>query len=101
MENNLCPKMESTLTLLSKKWVSLIVFSLFDDAKKFSDIERYIPGLSARLLTERLKELETLGIVKKTVHNSTPIKIEYSLTRKGVDLTGAFKAIGEWAEKWN
>ena len=101
MEENLCPKMESTLSLLGKKWVALIVFSLLAESKKFSDIERYIPGLSARLLTERLKELELLGIVKKTVSDTTPVKIEYGLTRKGVDLSSTFKSIGEWAEKWN
>ncbi len=101
MNQNLCPKMESTLTLLGKKWVALIVFSLLEGPCKFSDMEKYIPGLSARMLTERLKDLEGLGIVKKAIFNTTPIKIEYSLTRKGIDLTDTFKSIGTWAEKWN
>jgi DNA-binding HxlR family transcriptional regulator len=100
MENTLCPKMEETLGMLGKKWVGLIVFTLLDGPKKFSEIEKFIHGISGRVLTERLKELEAMGIINKNIFNETPIRIEYVLTRKGVDLTKAFEKIGEWAEKW-
>lgn len=101
MNTELCPKMESALNLLSKKWVGLIVYSLLSGPSKFNEIEKYIPGLSARMLTERLKELETEGIIKKTVLQLNSVRIQYSLTRKGEDLLETFKKIGEWAEKWN
>ena len=101
MTKKLCPKMEVALKLLSKKWVGLIVFSLLSGSKKFSELEKFIPGLSSRMLAERLKELERAQIISKNVYPETPVRIEYKLTQKGIDLNTAFSAIGEWAEKWS
>jgi len=101
MNEKLCPKMEESLMLFGKKWIGLIVFSLLDGPKKFSDIEKFIPGLSGRVLTERLKELEKIGIINKNVTSDNTVKINYELTRKGIDLSNVFKSIGDWAEKWN
>jgi len=77
------------------------VFTLLDGHKKFSEIEKFIPGLSSRMLAERLKELEKLDIIQKTVYPETPVRIEYQLSQKGIDLSNTFDAIGAWAEKWN
>jgi len=101
MEDKMCPKMEETLIMLGKKWIGLILFALFDGPRKFSDIEKFIPNISAKMLTERLKELEQLGIIVKNVYSESHVRIEYSLTRKGVDLSDAFKKIAEWTEKWH
>jgi DNA-binding HxlR family transcriptional regulator len=101
MSNELCPKVESSLNMLGKKWVGLIIYTLMSGPKKFSDMEKFIPGLSSRLLNERLKELEKLGVIKKTIYSESAIRIEYELTRKGLDLESTFKNIGEWADKWN
>lgn len=101
MNTELCPKIEAALSLISKKWIGLIIYTLSTGTKKFSEIEKFIPGLSARLLTERLKELEKQHIVKKNIINEDHIKIEYELTRKGIDLANSFKQLEEWAQKWN
>ncbi len=101
MNHDLCPKVELTLNLLGKKWVALIIYTLHEGPMKFSQIEKYIPKLSARLLTERLKELEKLSIIKKAVLTDDGIKIKYELTRKGYDLADSFKQLENWAEKWN
>jgi len=101
MPEKLCPKMEATLEILGKKWIGLIVFTLLSGPKKFSEVEKFIPGLSSRMLAERLKELEKLDIIKKTIYPETPVRIEYILTQKGIDLSTTFDAIGAWAEKWN
>ena len=101
MSNELCPKVESSLNMLGKKWVGLIIYTLMSGPKKFSDMEKFIPGLSSRLLNERLKELEKLGVIKKTIYSESAIRIEYEITRKGLDLESTFKNIGEWADKWN
>lgn len=100
MDTKLCPKMEKALSVLGKKWNGLIVLSLLDGPKKFSEMEQYINGISARMLTERLKELEVEEIVIKNVYPTTPVKIEYELTQKGVALSKTYQSIGEWAEKW-
>ncbi len=101
MNDTLCPKMESALTLLSKKWTGLIVLSLLNGPKKFSDMENFIPSISPRLLTDRLKLLVDENIIRKNVYPETPVRIEYELTKKGQDLNETYKRIGEWAEKWN
>ncbi len=59
-----------------------------------------VPGLSDRLLSERLKELETEGIVTRTVFPEMPVRIEYTLTDKGRDLGTVMNAIGLWAHRW-
>lgn len=100
MSDKLCPKMQETLYILGKKWTGLILFSLLGGPKKFTDIEKYIPNLSARMLTERLKELENEGIVKKNLYNEEHIRIEYVLTRKGLDLKDTFIEIDKWNKKW-
>lgn len=101
MDEKLCPKMEHTLTLLGKKWVGLIVLSLLNGPKKFTEMENYISGISARLLTERLKLLVNEDIIRKNIYPDTTIRIEYELTDKGLDLSETYKSIGDWTEKWN
>ncbi len=104
MEDNkyhLCPKFESAFELLGKKWTGLIIQTLLGGQKRFSDIEEAIPNLSARMLTERFKELEQEGIVARNVYPETPVRIEYELTQKGHELQQAMNEIQKWAEKWN
>lgn len=100
MNDLLCPKIEYTLTLLGKKWTGLIIYTLQKGAVKFSEIEKFIPGLSARLLQERLKELEKEGIITKNIYNKDHVIIEYSLTRKGAELAKTFEPLFKWSEKW-
>ncbi|NLL81319.1 MAG: helix-turn-helix transcriptional regulator [Tissierellia bacterium] len=97
----LCPKFETTFELLGKRWTGLIIQTLLSGIKRFTDIEMAIPNISARMLTERLKELEHHGIITRHVFPETPVKIEYELTDKGHDLEKAMKEIQKWAEKWN
>jgi len=57
--------------------------------------------MSARMLTERFKELEKAGIILRKVYPETPVRIEYELTEKGQELQSAMDEIQKWAEKWN
>lgn len=100
MNETLCPKIEYTLTLLGKKWTGLIIYTLQKGAIKFSEIEKFIPGLSARLLQERLKELEKERIITKTVYSNERVVITYGLTKKGEELAKTFHPLFEWSEKW-
>lgn len=97
---NLCPKFEAAFELLGKRWTGLIIRSLLSGAKRFSDIQQIIPSLSARMLTERFKELEEEGIIIRKVYPEMPVRIEYELTEKGRDLEKAMNEIQKWAEKW-
>ncbi len=96
----LCPKFEKAFQLLGKKWNGLIIRSLMDGPKRFSDIKALIPELSDRMLTERFKELETEEIVIRKVYPDIPVRIEYSLSDKGRDLKTSMDNIQQWAENW-
>jgi DNA-binding HxlR family transcriptional regulator len=98
---HLCPKFEVAFHLLGKKWTGLIIRSLLSGPKRFSDFQQIIPGLSARVLTERFKELEENGIARREVYPEIPVRIEYSLTEKGSDLERTMDEIQNWAEKWS
>lgn len=95
-----CSKVEAGYQMIGKKWMCLIVHTLMEEPKRFSEINAIIPELSKRVLTERMKELEDCGIVLRNVITDRPIRTEYSLTRKGHELGRALEPVGIWAEKW-
>lgn len=88
------------IEILGRRWTGAIVRALLAGRTRFNDIAHTVPGLSDRLLSERLKELETEGIVVRTVTPSTPVRVEYSLTEAGVALVPVVKAVAEWAGTW-
>ena len=96
----LCPRYELAIALLGKRWTGLIIKVLFSGPQRFTDLVGVIPNLSAKMLTERMKELEREGIVLRKVYPETPVKIEYVLTPKGRELAPALEAIQSWATKW-
>ncbi|KRU28221.1 HxlR family transcriptional regulator [Clostridium sporogenes] len=98
---HMCPKFENAFELLGKRWTGLIIRTLLNGQKRFSDIAEAIPNMSARMLTERFKELEEEGIILRKVYPETPVRIEYELTEKGLDLQAVMDEIQKWAEKWN
>lgn len=98
---HMCPRFENAFELLGKRWTGLIIRTLLSGQNRFSDIEESIHNMSARMLTERFKELEKEGIILRKVYPETPVRIEYELTEKGRDLQSAMDEIQKWAEKWN
>ena len=94
-----CPRVERAMGILSQRWTGLIIHQLLNGPQRFCTIESAMP-ISARVLSERLKDLEKEGIVKRNVYPETPVRIEYSLTDKGLALKPIMKEIEEWAEKW-
>jgi DNA-binding HxlR family transcriptional regulator len=95
-----CPLYHRAVELIGRRWTGAILRSLHDGETRFSDITESIPGLSDRLLSERLKELEAEGIVTRTVFPEIPVRIEYRLTDKGRALGEVMDAIGSWAHRW-
>ena len=99
-EDVISNEVELAYEIIGKKWVCLIINSLVDVPKRFSEINSIIPELSKRVLTERLKELEDYGIILRNVITDRPIRSEYSLTRKGHELGIALQTVEAWAKKW-
>ena len=95
-----CPKYEEAISLLGKRWTGLILRALLSGCDRFGSIAAYVPGLSDRLLSERLKELEAEGIIERRVHPETPVRIEYRLTPKGEELRRIVEAVQAWADRW-
>lgn len=97
----MCPKFENAFEILGKRWTGLIIRTLLSGQKRFSDIAEAIPNMSARMLTERFKELEKEGIISRKVYPETPVRIEYELTEKGRELQAVMDEVQKWAEKWS
>jgi DNA-binding HxlR family transcriptional regulator len=95
-----CPDFHRAVEIIGRRWTGVIVRSMLAGKTRFSDILATVPGLSDRLLSERLKELEHEGIVRRTVIPDTPVRVEYHLTEKGLDLGGVVRAVATWAETW-
>jgi DNA-binding HxlR family transcriptional regulator len=95
-----CPRYEQAMSLLGKRWTGLILRALLSGSCRFSSIAAYVPGLSDRLLSERLKELEAEGIVERRVYADTPVRVEYVLTAKGHGLRETVDAVQSWADTW-
>lgn len=97
---HMCPKYEKLANFLGKRWTGLILRVLLEGECRFSEILDNVSGLSSRLLTERLKEMEEMGLVERRVRNEYPIKVEYQLTEKGKALEPVITAMQRYAEQW-
>ncbi len=96
-----CPRYERAMQVLGKKWTCLILRCMLAEPRRFGDISNYVSGLSDRLLSQRLQELEEQGIVQRRVYDQKPVIVEYSLTDKGQDLRNVVLAIQKWADRWD
>jgi DNA-binding HxlR family transcriptional regulator len=96
----MCPRYEKAFEVLGKKWTGLILRILMGGPKRFCEFRAQVPEVSDRLLSERLKELEDEGIVRRVVYDSKPVLIEYELTDKGRALESVVGAVQSWGEKW-
>ena len=95
-----CPLYHRAAELIGRRWSGAIVRAMADGATRFGDLAAAVPGISDRMLSERLKELEAEGIVSRTVLPEHPVRIEYRLTEKGADLGAVMDAIAAWAHRW-
>lgn len=90
---------EKAFKLVEGRWKLLILFNLFGgNIKRFSDLERGIPGISQKMLIQQLRQLEADGLVKRIVHHQVPPKVEYCMTDWGQALCPAMDALLKWSE---
>ncbi len=89
---------ERAFHMLEGRWKLVILFHLFGGAlKRFSDLERAIPGISQKMLAQQLRQMESDGIVRRIVHPQVPPKVEYGITAWGQSLCPALDALLGWA----
>lgn len=99
MNKEMCPKFESAMEIVGQRWVGLIIYQLLEQPLRFKDLEESI-GVSAKVLSDRLKLLEKEGIIIRKVYPETPVLIEYSLSEKGKSMNDMFSSIQNWADTW-
>ncbi len=92
-----CP-VEATLDLIGGKWKGLILYHLLDGTLRFGELRKCIPGVTARMLTQQLRELEASGLVHREVHAEVPPRVEYRLTELGESLREVVLALKAWGE---
>lgn len=96
-----CPQpLESANSFLSKKWTISIITTIGNFKKlRFNDILSRVEGVTGKTLAERLKELQSLKLIKRTVYKEIPPRVEYELTPKGDKLMKAIVPLIEWSDK--
>lgn len=97
---NLCPRYHRAVELIGRRWTGAIVRTLMTGPRRFNEMLAQIPGISDRLLTERLRELEGAGVLRREVLPESPVRVQYELTDCGHELRPALDEIAKWAERW-
>lgn len=97
---NLCPRFHVAVELVGGRWTGAIISRLLGGRARYNELRAAIPEISDRMLSERLRVLETEGLVTRTVVPESPVRVEYELTAKGRALEEAIQAIGKWATRW-
>lgn len=92
-------EVEAAIRLLDGRWKLRILFHLFDgQVQRYSDLERQIPEISQKMLAQQLRQLESDGLVSRTVHPEVPPRVEYRLTAWGQALCPALDGLLQWLE---
>lgn len=96
-----CP-MDAFLRIISGPWTTYILWRLSEYKNvRFGELKRLVPGISSRVLTERLRKLEATGFVKRDYKPTIPPQVSYSLTERGLEMRGILDQMYELSIKWN
>ena len=96
-----CPYFHQAVELIGRRWTGAILEILIQGGSlRFSTIAAAVPDLSDRMLSDRLKELESHALVERTVFPGPPVRVQYALTLKGQDLAPALNELKRWARNW-
>lgn len=94
-----CP-VETTLTLISSKWKVLILRDLMTGTKRFGELKKSIGAVTQKVLTAQLREMETAGLLTRTVYAEVPPRVEYTLTELGYSLKAILDAMWNWGNEY-
>lgn len=95
-----CPHFHHAIELIGKRWTGAIVCALTERPMRYAELGKAVPGLSDRLLSQRLRELEDEGLVERQVEAGTPVRVIYSLTEAGQQLDPVLSELKSWARRW-
>ena len=96
-----CPHYHRAVELIGRRWTGAILLILLQSGPlRFSTIAAAVPDLSDRMLSDRLKELESYRLVERTVFPGPPVRVQYGLTDRGTQLAPALEELKRWAQRW-
>lgn len=97
-----CPHFHGAVELIGRRWSGAILYALADEGPlRFAELKECVPGMSDRLLSARLKELEAEGLVHRDVQEGPSVRVSYSLTSKGDSLKPVMVSLEDWARRWH
>jgi DNA-binding HxlR family transcriptional regulator len=96
----MCASYTRAVEIIGRRWTGAILRALLSGETRFGGIKAAIPGISDRLLSQRLKELEAEHVVERQVTASTPVSIRYRLTERGEALMPVLESVASWAVDW-
>jgi DNA-binding HxlR family transcriptional regulator len=96
-----CPDFHVAVELIGRRWAGAILWALAERPHYFAELTESVPGLSDRLASRRLRELEAAGLVERCVHEGPPARVSYALTEQGRALEPVLADLGEWARAWS
>src|SRR6476620_3172962 len=100
LKPHLCVRFHKAVELIGGRWTGAVIQLLFNGRLRFAELRAAIPDISDRMLSERLREPETEGILAPIVIPETPVRVECEWTEKGRGLEQGRGAVGKWAERW-
>lgn len=95
-----CARFHYAIELIGRRWSGAILIALASGRDRYSAVRDAIPGLSDRMLCDRLRELEAAGLVRRDVVPTTPVNVRYQLTDKGQALGPVLAGLSAWASEW-
>lgn len=90
-----CPA-EFTADLIGGRWKIVLLWYLFQGVQRFSDLQRAVPGITQKVLTHQLRDMEKRGLLKRTVYPEVPPRVEYQITAFGLTLKPVVDAMHDW-----
>ena len=101
IDDDQCRLFQASVELIGRRWSSAILLAVARGARRFSEIHASVPGLSDRMLAQRLRELETAGLVRREVTPTMPVQVTYHLTPSGTELMAALQPLVRWGLRWH
>ena len=101
IDDDQCRLFQASVELIGRRWSSAILLAIARGARRFRDILASVPGLSDRMLAQRLRELEDAGLVDRQVAPTVPVQVTYQLTPAGGELMTSLQPLVRWGVRWH
>lgn len=100
IDDDECRRLAAVMEIVGRRWSSGILLALATGAERFTEVQRRVDGLSGRMLSVRLRELEAAGLVVRTVEPTTPVSVYYRLSERGTELLRSLQPMAHYARRW-